>query len=222
MLHVDENEYYGADHASLSLGEIVTWAHARSSPPPSSPSFESAYASNQRSRFSQISLSFPASEEVATVTATDGCVGHVASLPADLQKQQRAYSLSLSPTLVPSLSPLIGALVASGVSRYATFRLLESTSVFSPSTGQARRVPSSKEDVFREKKIGLVEKRRLMKCLLWCAGEFEEDLKGEFFLSSTQDDYKISLFCPSFSAGQGTRAHPALPPVDLLALGRPC
>lgn len=77
--------------------------------------------------------------------------------------------------LIPSISPLVDTLVASGVSRYSTFRLLESTSIFvrDGEGGQAQRVPGSKEDVFKDKTIGLREKRGLMKVLLWIAGEFE-------------------------------------------------
>lgn len=80
--------------------------------------------------------------------------------------------------MIPSVSPLIDTLVASGVSRYSTFRLLESTSIYVPAAsgdirGEARRVPGSKEDVFKDKTIGLREKRGLMKVLLWIAGEFE-------------------------------------------------
>lgn len=37
------------------------------------------------------------------------------------------------------------------------------------------RVPGSKEAVFKEKRFGLLEKRRLMKFLLFAAGDFETD-----------------------------------------------
>ena len=44
-----------------------------------------------------------------------------------------------------------------------------------------RRVPGSKEQVFKDKEISLMEKRRLMKFLMFSAGEFEDDplLKGK-------------------------------------------
>ena len=47
-----------------------------------------------------------------------------------------------------------------------------------------KRVPGSKEEVFKDKSIGLVDKRRLMKFLMFVAGEFEDDeiLKGEYLL----------------------------------------
>jgi RAB protein geranylgeranyltransferase component A len=42
-------------------------------------------------------------------------------------------------------------------------------------------VPGSKEDIFKSKEIGLVEKRRLMRFLTFAAGEFEDkkELEGK-------------------------------------------
>ncbi|KAF7301183.1 hypothetical protein MIND_00682800 [Mycena indigotica] len=101
------------------------------------------------------------------------------SRSSDTIPQPRAYSLSLSPSLIPSTGPLIDALVASGVSRYGGFRLLERVCLYHPS-GIAKPVPGSKEDVFKSKEISLVEKRRLMRFLQFAAGEFEDkkDLEG--------------------------------------------
>ena len=46
---------------------------------------------------------------------------------------------------------------------------------------KATRVPGSKEEVFKDKTASLMEKRRLMKFLMFAAGAFEEDplLEGE-------------------------------------------
>jgi hypothetical protein len=166
VLHVDEESYYGSDYASLSLIELVEWAQARKTPEPDEAG-PSTYLCNQRRRHTDLEWSFPASSSPAN-----------GPLPDDLRKASRDYSLSLAPLLIPSVSPLIDTLVASGVSRYSTFRLLESTSIYVPAAsddvgGEARRVPGSKEDVFKDKTIGLREKRSLMKVLLWIAGEFE-------------------------------------------------
>ena len=38
-----------------------------------------------------------------------------------------------------------------------------------------RRVPGSKEEVFKDQSVGLMEKRRLMKFLMFAGGEFEND-----------------------------------------------
>lgn len=49
------------------------------------------------------------------------------------------------------------------------------------SRGSVKRVPGSKEEVFKDKTVGLVDKRRLMKFLMFAAGNFEQDeiLQGE-------------------------------------------
>jgi len=51
--------------------------------------------------------------------------------------------------------------------------MLDSVSVWQDD--ELRRVPGSKEQVFKDKEISLMEKRRLMKFLMFSAGEFEDD-----------------------------------------------
>lgn len=105
--------------------------------------------------------------------------------------QSRQYSISLLPSLIPSVGPLISSLVASGVARYGGFRLLERVGVYDPS-GIVRNVPGSKEDVFKSTDITLLDKRRLMRFLLFAAGDFEtkselagkEDMPFPEFLKS--------------------------------------
>ena len=41
--------------------------------------------------------------------------------------------------------------------------------------GKATRVPGSKEEVFKDKSVSLVDKRRLMRFLMFVAGEYERD-----------------------------------------------
>ncbi|KAJ7122996.1 GDP dissociation inhibitor-domain-containing protein [Mycena epipterygia] len=101
------------------------------------------------------------------------------SRSGDTIEQARAYSLSLSPSLIPSNGPLIDALVASGVAKYGGFRLIERVCVYDAS-GTVKPVPGSKEDIFKSKEFSLVEKRRLMRFLMFAAAEFEEkkELEG--------------------------------------------
>lgn len=131
----------------------------------------------------------------------------------------RSFSLSLSPSLIPSTGPLIRALVNSGVSRYGQFKLLDAvlickakpgidvatlTSLSNDSSSLhthpkasesseavsssnmhetfftsfsasqfLRRVPATKEDIFRTRSIPLISKRKLMRFLQFAASEFE-------------------------------------------------
>lgn len=102
------------------------------------------------------------------------------SRSGDTIEQARSYSLSLSPSLIPSNGPLIDALVASGVAKYGGFRLIERVCVYDTS-GTVKPVPGSKEDIFKSKDFSLVEKRRLMRFLMFAAAEFEEkkELEGQ-------------------------------------------
>jgi RAB protein geranylgeranyltransferase component A len=145
VAHIDFNPYYGANEASLSLDELIHWADERSS-------LESekanSYLESQKSQFISISRS-------------------TSKLP-----QSRQYSLSLAPSLIPSIGPIISSLVSSGVARYGGYRLLEHVGVYDIS-GTVKAVPGSKEDVFKNKDMSLVDKRRLMRFLIFAAGEFE-------------------------------------------------
>jgi RAB protein geranylgeranyltransferase component A len=75
---------------------------------------------------------------------------------------------------------LITTLIKSDVSKYVTFRMLDSVSVWDEEhagergRGGLRKVPGSKEEVFKDKSVGLVEKRKLMKFLMFAGGEFEQ------------------------------------------------
>jgi RAB protein geranylgeranyltransferase component A len=61
------------------------------------------------------------------------------------------------------------------VSSYATFRLLEHTAVFKPSSYGSEpslsKVPASKEDIFKTKLLSLIDKRKLMKLLMHLASD---------------------------------------------------
>lgn len=144
-MHLDENDYYGGDQASLTVPELIEWCAQRSSSSP-----RSTYLKAQASRFTHAKAS--------------------AEIP-----NGRRYALSLFPAILPSRGPLIDTLIASDVSKYVSFRLLGSVSIWDPYTSQPMRVPGSKEAVFKEKRFGLLEKRRLMKFLLFAAGDFETD-----------------------------------------------
>lgn len=153
VAHVDANSYYGGNDASLTLDELVEWADERAFTPDIG---SSAYLSTQRRRYTSVSRS--------------------SSMPP----QSRQYSLSLCPSIIPSTGPLIDALIASGVSRYGGFKLLERVAIYDR-PGLIKAVPGSKEDVFKSKELSLIDKRRLMRFLVFAAGDFEEkkELQGK-------------------------------------------
>ncbi|KAI9336919.1 GDP dissociation inhibitor [Obelidium mucronatum] len=80
-----------------------------------------------------------------------------------LMKDSRKYSIELSPKLIYSSGALVDLMIKSNVSNYLEFRAVETTHFWWENGLEA--VPSSKEDIFSNESIGLLEKRRLMKLL---------------------------------------------------------
>ena len=105
-------------------------------------------------------------------------------LTPTLENDRRRYALSLFPAVLPSRGPLIHTLIDSEVSKYVSFRLLESISVWDAETASVHRVPGSKEEVFKDSSIGLRDKRKLMKYLMWAAGE---EYAGDEILNAKED-----------------------------------
>ncbi|WVW80108.1 hypothetical protein I302_102083 [Kwoniella bestiolae CBS 10118] len=149
VLHLDPNEYYGGEQASLTLDELVEWSNNQPS------------SSSSTSHVQYFSAS-------------------TTPLDAELQNDRRRYALSLFPAILPSRGNLIDTLISSDVSKYVSFRILDSISLYT-NEGEFKKVPGSKEEIFKDKTISLVDKRRLMKFLMFAAGEFEDSeiLKGK-------------------------------------------
>ncbi|KAK0545339.1 hypothetical protein OC846_005714 [Tilletia horrida] len=157
VLHIDQNSWYGGrTWASLSLKELVQWSQE------SSPYKDERY---------KTSLTFPAFEQQGQGAAA---TENAKEIPSELLPLDRHYALSLCPTLLPASGLTIDILIRSGVASYCTFRLLENTLVYhqmttsgpdTPSSAALKRVPSSKEDIFKDRSISLPDKRRLMKVL---------------------------------------------------------
>ncbi|CDR87440.1 related to Rab proteins geranylgeranyltransferase component A 2 [Sporisorium scitamineum] len=170
VIHIDENDYYADQWASLTLSELLKWAQSMQS--------SSAEGAASTARIDNIDLSFPASSKANEQTPQDPF-----ELPESLASLNRHYAISLAPTLLPTTGPSIDCLIRSKVSSYATFRLLERTCVASTSTTDddttttLTSVPASKEDIFKTKTLSLIAKRKLMKLLMYIATEdWQSDL----------------------------------------------
>lgn len=127
-------------------------------------------------------------------------------------KNSREYAISLLPCLVPASGPIIASLIASGVSRYGGFCLLNAVAVCSPRDEQRleeawdlAKVPASKEDVFKDRSMGLLDKRKLMKFLMFAASDAENPPE----LEGLSHQSLISTDLTSLDA-QDTRIPPSL------------
>ncbi|KAI9026272.1 GDP dissociation inhibitor [Hyaloraphidium curvatum] len=85
--------------------------------------------------------------------------------------RSRSFNIELYPRLFFATGVAVDLLLASGVNNYMEFKALESASV---RWGESlRKVPVSKEDIFGNEILGLLEKRALMKSLR-TVGEMED------------------------------------------------
>ncbi|KAJ7582577.1 GDP dissociation inhibitor-domain-containing protein [Mycena floridula] len=130
VAHIDSNDYYGSNEASLSLKEFVA--------------------------------KYPS----------------ISPVPQDLLRQSQSYSITLAPNVIPATGELIDNLVKSGVARYGGFRLVQKVGLYH-ADGTVKTVPGSKQDVFTNKTLSLVEKRRLMKFLMYAAGDGKDSFQLE-------------------------------------------
>ncbi|UZJ51371.1 hypothetical protein CBS101457_000691 [Exobasidium rhododendri] len=153
VLHVDEEEHYGGPWSSLTLLELLDWSR------------NTTLHTSQGRR--DVIIEFPAFGSSSATSNSDSDF----TLPEQLKVLNRHFSISLSPTIVPCAGPTIDILIRSKVASYCTFRLLQKTAIYHTHEGDLdsswslRKVPSSKEDIFKDKDLSLIDKRKLMKLL---------------------------------------------------------
>lgn len=118
---------------------------------------------------------------------------------AKMLKKSRSYNLDLTPKLLSCKSELVEVLIRSGVGRYLEFKGVDEMCLFQ--NGKLERVrntyndgyclsdpiftikvPSSKEDVFNNQAISLIDKRKLMRFLTYAVDyqEKPEMMEGTF------------------------------------------
>ncbi|GAC93722.1 hypothetical protein PHSY_001287 [Pseudozyma hubeiensis SY62] len=169
VIHIDKNDYYADQWASLTLSELLKWTQSIKNSP------RNGFSSVQH--IDDVDLRFPSATD-----AEDAKSSEPSQLPPSLASLDRHYAISLAPTLLPATGPSIDCLIRSKVSSYATFRLLERTCVASASTDDSTNmtltgVPASKEDIFKTKTLSLIAKRKLMKLLMYIGTEdWQSDL----------------------------------------------
>ncbi|KAJ9109040.1 hypothetical protein QFC21_000366 [Naganishia friedmannii] len=151
VLHLDPHEYYGDRHASLTVDEMVQWVkeiQAASLP-----------------RYTAASYESPASD-----------------FEDNLDRVARQYALSVFPAILPARGDLIDTLIAEDVAKYVSFRLVDGVSTYQkPSAGEPKgngkwkRVPAGKDQIFKDSSLSLLEKRRLMKFIMFASAERDSD-----------------------------------------------
>ncbi|KAJ3416084.1 hypothetical protein HDV05_003053 [Chytridiales sp. JEL 0842] len=80
-----------------------------------------------------------------------------------LLKQSREFSLDLTPKVLYCSGDIVNLLIKSQIGHYLEFKAVDK--IFIHWEGVLETVPSSKEDVFKNQSVSLVDKRRLMKLM---------------------------------------------------------
>jgi RAB protein geranylgeranyltransferase component A len=127
---------------------------------------EWASSNSSSEQYSNIELSYPSFSSTTP--------------PEDLLRSARQYNLSLCPTLVTAVSPFVDTLVRSGVAKYTGFKLLDAVAIHNTET--FKRTAATKEDIFNDKSLGLLDKRKLVNFIKFATSDFEtsDQLQGEF------------------------------------------
>jgi len=173
VLHLDPFPTYGGPrHSSLTIPELTT--HLGSLP-------NSSYLFPS-------STSLDSTQETFQHRVENGSLG-------------RQYALSLYPAVLPARGKLIDTLISSGVSGYVGFRIVDGVGLLQPNTvdvnassssstpfGKVKKVPTSKGQVFKDKTMSLLEKRKLMKMLMFVVN-LDQD-------KSTEDPALKGKYCP--------------------------
>ncbi|KAF1806920.1 GDP dissociation inhibitor [Mucor lusitanicus] len=103
----------------------------------------------------------------------------------ELLNKSRSYNLDTTPKLLGTREDLVETLIRSGVGRYLEFKNVDDIFIFDKASRVLEKVPSSKEDVFTNKSVSLIEKRKLMKFLTF-AMELNEQQDSNPLLQDTE------------------------------------
>lgn len=117
----------------------------------------------------------------------------------DLLNKSRSYNLDTTPKLLGTREDLVETLIRSGVGRYLEFKNVDDIFIFGRNSRALEKVPSSKEDIFTNKSVSLIEKRKLMKFLTFAMELNEEesnpllqDIEDMTYCQFLEEKFKIT------------------------------
>ncbi|TVY24414.1 Rab proteins geranylgeranyltransferase component A [Lachnellula hyalina] len=138
ILHVDQNEYYGAAEAAFSLQEVDGWV-------------ERTKGCSDGAPFRNATL-WKADDDEST--------------NSEKLAFSRSYTLTLSPQIIYTKSKLLALLVSSKVYRQLEFQAVGNWWLYNEVDEELlKRLPNGREDIFQDKSIDNRAKRSLMKFL---------------------------------------------------------
>jgi Rab proteins geranylgeranyltransferase component A len=144
VLHLDTADRYGLEYGNIDCKTVLELGTAKT-----------YHAKSAESRSEQ---------EAEQVQETS------AQFIESITSQSRRYNLEQTPKMLLSRGDIVELIISSGTGSYLEFRLVEKLYFWFQNT--LNLVPGSKEDVFINKEMTLIQKRRLMKFLTF-AMDFE-------------------------------------------------
>lgn len=177
---MDQNDYYGGNWTAFNFNSLREWAEK--------------FKTNERTEsqngqtcscYSNVTYTVhsPSPADVSINSTSENkepktSIGPTiaeSNIEVDLRQLSRKFALELSPKLLFCRGSLVDLLMSSRVGKYLECKLLESVFV-DFGNGDIEKVPTSKEDVFSNKKLSLVEKRKLMKFFTSAMKDSETEL----------------------------------------------
>ncbi|KAI0998443.1 hypothetical protein K3495_g9751 [Podosphaera aphanis] len=164
ILHIDANEYYGENEAAFTLPEFDKWIEEHEHDRDSSP-------------FRNIkSWRIPFSGDSHTILSP------------------RSYTLSLSPQIIYAKSLLLSKLVSSMAHRQLEFQAVGNWWIFDGSQEVAfKKIPTAREEIFRDRTINNTMKRRLMKFF-----KFVIDHERQYSAWENQGEMGLGIFLHTY------------------------
>ncbi|UJR21349.1 hypothetical protein I4U23_024442 [Adineta vaga] len=180
VLHIDINDYYGAEWASFSLDALTEWIQKQENLPtnviPEDQNEKVVPISDPKNLFRNIQLKWNIQETNEETSTVDSDSPKSITL-TELKKQSRKFNIDLTPKLYYASGGLIDLLVQSNVAKYCEFKLV--SRLLLERNGQLANVPSSRADIFNSNDINLIDKRLLMKVIMNCSSMSITDLNED-------------------------------------------
>ncbi|TVY87077.1 Rab proteins geranylgeranyltransferase component A [Lachnellula willkommii] len=167
ILHVDQNEYYGAADAAFSLQEVDGWV-------------EKVKGDSDEAPFRNATLWKAEADD---------------STDSEKLSFSRAYTLTLSPQIIYTKSKLLALLVSSKVYRQLEFQAVGNWWLYNEADEEPlKRMPNGREDIFQDKSIDNRAKRSLMKFLKFVVDYENQTEVWEAHGDSSLEDFLSSQF----------------------------
>ncbi|KAB2610362.1 rab proteins geranylgeranyltransferase component A-like [Pyrus ussuriensis x Pyrus communis] len=174
VLHLDTNHFYGGHFASLPLDDLFPFLNSHASPPSSSSTTTTTTSSTITGHDDYTALPLTRRlfySDIETVTYAPQALA---------QHNPKRFYIDLSGPKVLFLADKAADLLRrSGVSSFLCFKGIEMQSVYDD-TGELWNVPDSRVAIFKDKRLSLMEKNKLMRFfkLVWQHLEAASDEQG--------------------------------------------